>query len=135
MTKEDEMAKFDMVSGATVEDPKDIETTERVARALHDDFHKDTMARRQGDTAEEMWDREPDKDVWLDSARAAIGAVRKPTERHLPPLFAGDDWLWVIQTLDHAFSQENGGGDARRRMDRIVRRLLDYRAEDLRSGA
>lgn len=48
---------------------------------------------------------------------------------NLPPLFEDDDWLWVAQSLGYV---DYGSFEARHRMDRIIARILEYRAEDVR---
>lgn len=65
----------------------------------------------------------------ISSARSE-GAASRP---NLPPLFEADDWLWVIQSLGYVrFEGDGGDFEARHRMDRIIAKLLDYRAEDVR---
>lgn len=49
---------------------------------------------------------------------------------NLPPLFDVDDWLWVAQSIgyvdwtDHDF-------EVRHRMDQIIAKIIEYRAEDV----
>lgn len=67
---------------------------------------------------------------WLAHARAK-GAASRP---NLPALFEDDDWLWVAQSLgyvdwtDHDF-------EVRHRMDQIIAKILEYRAEDVRKAS
>lgn len=97
----------------------------------------------------EPTNRDREMAEWL-ADRAGLPAAGRATERrawvkaalecfvahpNLPPLFEVDDWLWVAQSLGYVpFSGDHAGFAERQRMDRIIAKILEYRAEDVRRG-
>ena len=69
-----------------------------------------------------------------DAVVAAVAdaiADAKAGKPNLPPLFEDDDWLWVAKSLGYvSFSGDDAGFAERHRMDRIIAKILEYRAED-----
>ena len=67
------------------------EMVERVARAIHAEFHRNTLSGRSGEPAADAWKRSAaydGREEWFAMARAAIAAMREPAEAtimRLPP--------------------------------------------------
>lgn len=73
------------------------------------------------------------REAHIDAVIPYIIAARAVSR--LPPLFEPDDWLWVAQSLGYVpFSVDDAGFAERHRMDQIIAKILEYRAEDVRRG-
>jgi hypothetical protein len=69
------------------------EMVERVARALHAQYHGAMMAGGAAETAEVAWkraDASGDHDQWRAEARAAIEAMREPTDAMIEAAVTAD---------------------------------------------